>query len=148
MTNLEHIIAHYRSLNDDELRKACADGRDGFQNPEVWEAVFAEYQARGLERAEASTVKTVDTKDGVIEGTCWLALLGVFGLNAFIAGGLMVSFGIPAALWYGKKRRPKRWGFLAASLGLAPLLMLNVILDERESRVAKDTEPPAHHNRA
>ena len=139
MTDIERIIAHYRSLSDDELRKAWADGPGGFQNPEVWEAVFAEHQARGLEQAEASTVKTVDAKVGAIEGICWLALLGVFGLNAFIAGGLMVSLGIPAALWYGKKGRPKRWGFLAASLGLVPLLMLNVILDERESRVGKDT---------
>ena len=62
MEDLERIIAHYQSGNDDEIRKNYEYGPDGFQNTEVWEAIVAEYRRRGLDRAETSTVKTVNTK--------------------------------------------------------------------------------------
>ena len=144
MEDLERIIAHYQSGNDDGIRKNYEYGPGGFQNTEVWEAIVAEYQRRGLDRAETSTVKTVNTKVSAIEVIGWIALLGVFSSNSFFAVGLMVSLGIPAALWFGKKGRPKRWGFLAASLGLLPLLGVHIILNEREKRIRERIcTPPA-----
>lgn len=137
MQDQQATIAHYQGLSDDELAREYANGPTGFRDAAVWEAIAAEHDRRGLHRGfQPPTVVPVALRVG-LEITGWVTLGWLLAVNPLVIGSVMFWIGLPAAFWFRKKSRPMRWGFLAGSNGVLPLLFLHVMMTERERRAER-----------